>query len=146
MPAKKAAPARRTGKTAAQEAQAASVEDPLADLREDDDRYPAQETPQGGQDGPGEDPEGDPLRTVLGEALGAASMCWDPVPEGVFQPEQASEVLEDLVEALKPLQSVQATSTDEAVKRWHADTVAMGFLHKGGRCGCRYIAQVILGA
>ena len=120
--------------------------DPLADLREGDDtRYPPQEGQGGAQEGPEAPGEGDPLRTVLGEALGAASMCWDPVPEGVFQPEQASEVLEELVAALAEVQPVQATTVDKAVERWHADTVAVGFLHKGGRCGCRYIAQVILG-
>lgn len=121
--------------------------DPLADLREDDAaRYP-QEGQGGPQEGPEAPGEGDPLRTVLGEALGAASMCWDPVPEGVFQPEQASEILEELVTSLAPhLGTVQATTAEDAVNRWHADTVAVGFLHKGGRCGCRYIAQVILGA
>lgn len=124
--------------------------DPLADLRDDDaQRYPEkdpQETPQGAQDGPEAPGEGDPLQKVLGEALGAASMCWEPVPEGVFQPEQASAILDDLLEAVRPLVSIQATTADEAVERWHADTVAVGFLHKGGRCGCAYLARVILGA
>lgn len=123
------------------------VEDPLADLRDPDDsaRYP-EEGQNGAQEGPEAPGEGDPLRNVLGEALGAASMCWDPVPEGVFQPEQASAILDDLLVAMAPLQPVEAATADEAVERWHADTVAVGFLHKGGRCGCRYLAQVILGA
>lgn len=120
--------------------------DPLADLREDDDaRYP-EDGQEGPQEGPAAPGEGDPLRTVLGEALGAASMCWDPAPEGVFQPEQASAILDDLVGAIAQAQPVQAMTADEAVTRWHANTVAVGFLHKGGRCGCRYLAQVILGA
>lgn len=135
----------RATKTA--QAKPAPEADPLADLRDpaDAERYP-EDGQEGPQEGPGAPGEGDPLRTVLGEALGAASMCWDPAPEGVYNPEQAIGILEDLVTALGPLQAVQATSVDEAVARWHADTVALGFLHKGGRCGCRYIASVILGA
>lgn len=120
-------------------------EDPLADLREDDAaRYPqeGQEGPQKPSEVPG---DSDPLQTVLAEALGAASMCWDPAPEGVYQPEQATAILTDLVEAVRPW-TVQATDPDAAVERWHADTVAVGFLHKGGRCGCAYLARVILGA
>jgi hypothetical protein len=29
---------------------------------------------------------------------------------------------------------------------WHADSVSLGFLHKGGNCGCRYLAGVALTA
>lgn len=120
--------------------------DPLADLREDGDRYPddapqeAQESPQEAQGASG---GSDPLATLIGEACGRVSMCWDPTPEGVFQSEAASAIVEDLVEAVRPMLEVQATGVQEAVERWHADTVAMGFLHKGGRCGCHYIARVI---
>jgi hypothetical protein len=35
---------------------------------------------------------------------------------------------------------------DLAVVAMHADTTTLGFLHKGGRCGCHYIAGVILHA
>lgn len=139
-------PRAQAAKKAAPKPQPTPPEDPLADLREGDDRYPAQEAQEGAQDGPGAPPEGDPLRTVLGEALGAASMCWDPTPEGEFQSEATVAILEDLVEALGPHLQAQSQTAAEAVERWHADTVALGFLHKGGRCGCRYIAQVILGA
>lgn len=34
----------------------------------------------------------------------------------------------------------------EAVVAFHADTTAVGFLHKGGTCGCHYIAGVVLQA
>jgi hypothetical protein len=34
------------------------------------------------------------------EALGAASMCWNPRPEGVFDPEAATKVGEDLLRYL----------------------------------------------
>lgn len=121
--------------------------DPLADLRDDEDsaRYP-EEGQGGAQDGL-EDPEGaDPLATLVGEAAGAVSMCWDPTPEGEFQSEAASAIVDDLLDAIRPMLGVETGTAAEAVTRWHADTVAVGFLHKGGRCGCRYIAQVILGA
>jgi hypothetical protein len=125
------------------------VEDPLADLREDGDRYPAdapqegQDGPQGAQEAPG---EGDPLAALVGEACGAVSVCWMPTPEGVFQSEAASAIVDDLLDAIRPMLEVQALDADEAVERWHKDTVAIGFLHKGGRCGCAYVARVILGA
>lgn len=122
--------------------------DPLADLREPDAaRYPEQGQggPQGPQEGPEAPGEGDPLATLVGEACGAVSVCWDPTPEGVFQSEAASAIVDDLLDAIRP-HMVQATTADEAVERWHADTVAVGFLHKGGRCGCAYLARVVLGA
>lgn len=123
---------------------AAPVADPLADLRDPDARYP--EEAQGeGQEAPG-DPEGNaPLATLVGEAAGAVSMCWDPTPTGEFMSEAASAIVDDLLDAIQP-HLVQALDADEAVERWHADTVAVGFLHKGGRCGCAYLARVILGA
>lgn len=34
----------------------------------------------------------------------------------------------------------------EVIAGWHADTVALGFLHKGGNCGCRYLAGIALSA
>lgn len=35
---------------------------------------------------------------------------------------------------------------ERAIAAWHADTVALGFLHKGGRCGCHYLSGVALTA
>lgn len=138
----------RTAKKAVSPAPSTPVDDPLADLREDADRYADQQTPQEGPQGEGDGgPEGhDPLATVVGEACGAVSMCWDPTPEGEFQSEAASAIVDDLLDAIRPMLEVQALDADEAVERWHRDTVAVGFLHKGGRCGCRYVARVILGA
>lgn len=147
----------RTSKTA-QAKPAPTPADPLADLREPDaERYPEQgpdgNTPQDGQEGPQEGPgaperpEG--LSTLVGEALGAASMCWDPKPEGVFQSEEASAIVDALLADLQPMLDptpVQAMTAEDAVARWHANTVALGFLHKGGRCGCLYVAQIALGA
>lgn len=136
----------RAKATTATKAPPAPTEDPLADLREDDAaRYP-QEGQEGAQEGPEAPGEGDPLATLVYEALGTASVCWDPKPEGVFQSEQAEAVGKALLADLQPHLVTDAPSVDDAVTRWHADTVAVGFLHKGGRCGCAYLARVILGA
>lgn len=137
----------RTAKKAPSPAPSTPVEDPLADLREPDERYPDPEGP-GEPDDETPDPEPtDPLATVVGEACGAVSMCWDPTPEGVFQSEAASAIVDDLLEAIRPMVApAQDLTWEAAVETWHEDTVAVGFLHKGGRCGCRYIAQRILGA
>lgn len=130
--------------TAAQKAAQAPA-DPLADLRDPDDatRYPAETTqePAGATEG-AEEPH--PLAQLLGEAVGAASMCWDPEPAGVFASERAAAIVDDLVAALNQAPT-EAADPDEAVERWHRDTVAVGFLHKGGRCGCNYLARVVLG-
>ena len=37
------------------------------------------------------------LRSAVFQALGSASMCWDEIPTGVFDSEQASEVGEALL-------------------------------------------------
>ena len=79
-------------------------DDPLADLRSDD------ETPGALLDNPDADPEN---------------------PEAV---------------EVRPLvtQDTQDEMVTEVMTVWHADTVALGFLHKGGACGCRYLAKVAL--
>lgn len=120
--------------------------DPLADLREDDAaRYP-QEGQEGPQEGPEAPGEGDPMATRVYEALGAASMCWDPTPEGVFMSEAAEAIGADLLDDLRPLlKDEDAPTVESMVEKWHADTVAVGFLHKGGRCGCAYLARVVQG-
>lgn len=40
----------------------------------------------------------------------------------------------------------QAHSRATIMAAWHADTVALGFLHKGGTCGCHYLAGVAVTA
>lgn len=37
-----------------------------------------------------------------------------------------------------------AEARAEVVAAFHADTVATGMLHKGGTCGCRYLATLAL--
>lgn len=52
-----------------------------------------------------------------------------------------------------PLDEREAVTTEEwdrarhlAVVAMHADTTAVGFLHRGGACGCWYVAGVTLTA
>lgn len=40
---------------------------------------------------------GIPIVQAIGEAIGAASMCWVPIPEGVFDSERASEIVDVLL-------------------------------------------------
>jgi len=49
--------------------------------------------------------EQDKKREAVFLALGAASMCWDPIPVGVFESERAVEIGEEL---LKELDNVRA--------------------------------------
>lgn len=127
------------------------ADDPLADLREDDARYEGTQEAPGA---PGSDPADpgatDPLADVVEAALGGVEASWRQAL-GVETPPEVQEyvqaIQETLVADLRPLvEPVAVLEVQEAVERWHADTVAMGFLHKGGRCGCHYIARVILGA
>jgi hypothetical protein len=142
------------GRPAAKKAAAAPptappADDPLADLREDDARYQGAEGPQGAAgapDGPEVDQEDpNPLATLLyGLQTAAMGIMGEPTQEDLEMAQAlATEAAADLEPTLTP---VAVLGADEAVARWHADTVALGFLHKGGRCGCRYVAQVILGA
>lgn len=123
--------------------------DPLADLRDDDARYPAQEAPGAPSGAPADQDTPDPLADVVGAALEAVEASWRQ-SLGVDTPAEVTEyvaaVQETLVADLRPLVEPAATgglTLQETVERWHADTVAMGFLHKGGRCGCHYIGRVL---
>jgi hypothetical protein len=42
-----------------------------------------------------------PVHEVVFEALGAASMCWNPPPEGVFDSTRAEAIGEELMEFLQ---------------------------------------------
>lgn len=124
--------------------------DPLADLRESDEaegRYPAPDGQEQVQDGPEAPGEGDPLTALILERLEAA-MAIPLGLDGVITDEARQMATGLAVETAEQIAQVpvQATNPEDAVERWHADTVAVGFLHKGGRCGCAYLARVVLGA
>jgi hypothetical protein len=42
-----------------------------------------------------------PLESAIFQALGAASMCWDPPPAGVFDSTRAKEIGETLLAELR---------------------------------------------
>ncbi len=43
----------------------------------------------------------DELKTFIGEKIGEATMCWEPIPSGVFRSERASEILEEIYQAIE---------------------------------------------
>lgn len=43
------------------------------------------------------------LRLKIFTALGEASMCWNPKPEGVFDPEAAKEIGDKFMAEMEPL-------------------------------------------
>lgn len=53
---------------------------------------------------------------------------------------------EQEIQALRPTapQSFHDEARAEIVAAFHGDTVATGMLHKGGTCGCRYLATLAL--
>ena len=67
----------------------------------------------------------------------------DAEPVTATEPDPETEA-----EHSAPLATVQdrADAVAVMIAAWHADTVATGFLHRGGRCGCRYIATRALDA
>lgn len=46
---------------------------------------------------------GEDAETSIGLAIGAASMCWDPTPAGVFDSTAASEIVDQLLDHLRQL-------------------------------------------
>lgn len=54
------------------------------------------------------------LNKIICEAVGAASLCWDPKPTGVFDSSEASRVCEDALNRIKALASIPEISPTEA--------------------------------
>lgn len=46
-------------------------------------------------------PDDTPIPDALGQSLGRASLCWDPLPTGVFQSSEAMAILEELLDFLQ---------------------------------------------
>lgn len=69
----------------------------------------------------------------------------DPTPGDLLENPDADPENPESVE-VRPLvtQGIQDEMVTEVMTVWHADTVSLGFLHKGGACGCRYLAKVAL--
>ena len=53
---------------------------------------------------------------------------------------------QDAVQPIRPTapQAFHDEARKAIVDAFHADTVATGMLHKGGTCGCRYLATLAL--
>ncbi len=43
----------------------------------------------------------DELKTFIGEKMGEVTMCWEPIPSGVFKSERASKILEEIYQAIE---------------------------------------------
>lgn len=119
-------------------ADTAVAADPLADLRDEGDRYPSTAPvadPPGVVSGAVAVPD-----TALASAITAAAA-------GVV----AADTDEARAEAIAGLVEVAQThvsppiDTASMIDRWHADQVALGFLHGGGVCGCTYLARIAVG-
>jgi hypothetical protein len=41
------------------------------------------------------------IETLIGEAIGEASMCWSETPQGIFDSTRAREICDRLTEAVK---------------------------------------------
>lgn len=72
----------------------------------------------------------------------------DPMPDGLddVMDAPAKEPTEEPSPPSVPLntQEQRTQHLSQVITAWHHDTVAVGFLHRGGRCGCHYLARVVL--
>ncbi len=42
----------------------------------------------------------DELKSKIGELIGRATMCWDPIPSGVFDSEKASKICDEICDLI----------------------------------------------
>lgn len=70
----------------------------------------------------------DDSETAIALALGAASMCWDPPPTGVFDSTSASAIADELLAHLRARRLAEPETLGYAVahpgtgNRWYLDT------------------------
>jgi ATP-dependent exoDNAse (exonuclease V) beta subunit len=43
------------------------------------------------------------IKTIIGEAVGEASMCWSEIPKGIFESDKASKIVDKVLEKLTAL-------------------------------------------
>lgn len=88
-------------------------------------------------------PDADPLAD-LREPSGTDGTVEPTPPTGAPAGEttQEGEVLEAPPVVFDRLWHEQAAI--QVVNRWHSDRIASRYAHKGGTCGCRYLAQMAL--
>lgn len=60
----------------------------------------------------------DELKTFIGEKMGEATMCWEPIPSGVFDSQRATKILDEVYSAVEQhIQQVElAARKDELHK------------------------------
>lgn len=129
---------------------APATPDPLADLRDGtDERAMAPQEPEKAPQAPSQEEVGAEGPSLLSSPHMGLLEDEDGAP---FGQDVQDAFLQRMTDALMDLAADPKAGDpavigwEQAVERWHADTVSLGFLHRGGRCGCRYIAQRILGA
>lgn len=76
---------------------------------------------------PGEIPEDLPLNEWVGQALGAASMCWDPRPIGVFDGTRCAHIMDGLMAHINGVIDGVIEGTTKAVED-------KGTVHVCGTC------------
>lgn len=52
----------------------------------------------------------DELKTFIGEKMGEATMCWEPIPSGVFDSQRAVKILDEIYEAIEAEQESAITA------------------------------------
>jgi hypothetical protein len=57
------------------------------------------------------------LRKVIGEAIGAASMCWSETPTGVFKSDRADEILGEVMNAIDSTYGVERPKEETFLER-----------------------------
>lgn len=81
-----------------------------------------------------------PLPSTPADPLASLREAWGQDTGAVVTATPVRAVSVGLLET----QEEQDALRSEIIVAWHADTVAMGFLHTGGQCGCRYLAGLAL--
>lgn len=84
-----------------------------------------------------------PKNPPPGDKLADLREAWGADDEPTTQPE-ATEPEGDDEGEVRPLisRSLQDEAARRAVVAWHNDPVAQGFIHRGGTCGCQYLARL----
>lgn len=130
------------------------VPDPLAEFRDQDTQPPVVKPGATGATLPPTD-DGGPVEYLyatesLPEAIALALMLASAEDRSVELNEALARELLVRVGPGVPnvLPLVSENEQDEIraqmIATWHADTVALPILHKGGTCACRYIANTVL--
>lgn len=119
--------------------------DPLADLRQaEEHRYP---DPAEGTTPDKSTPS--QVADALTEAVRAAVIAHAD-PDGIAAEERpvdlaiVQEFADVATEAARKF-AAPPPDVQSVIERLHGDSVALGFLHGGGVCGCRYIVKVGIG-